>query len=356
MKYARLCVLVLGFLLLATLAACGGGTQPVGAQTVTIDEGDSFIHASQTSFTTGVPYHFVVTNNGTFTHDLLIMHPMNTVLMVMDDVYAHALASIEEIAPGQTSTLAFVFTHTAPVGMLELSDHYAGQYQNGMHEGIVVTAASGSTATPYPNNGIPASAAISSIPSNHGPCDPVVTVTIGANGAYEQQSVSIKQGDTLTIVNTTQQSFTLTTQPNADIRYTIVDPGETEHVPFPLAGTFLLSSLEHPSDTLTVHVSNSPGVTCGFIPSATVSFTADASNHYFVTPTSVTINEGQSIILSNLTSLSDLKFASQPDAGLGNPELDANEHQFLLFADDGTYTISCVNFPAIQFTVHVLDD
>lgn len=353
MKHARFLTPVLMCLLLTALAAYRGSAASTGSSTIQITEGEFYIHASQTTFVTGVNYHFEVTNSGKLDHDFLIMHPMDTGLMVMDDVLAHAQASLLNIAPGQTKTLDFAFEHTAPAGTLEFSDHYGGQYQAGMRTGIVVNAAAGSSATPYYNNGIPSSANVSSIPSASGPCDPPVTVTIGASSAYEQQSVSLKRGNTLTIVNTTQQEFTLTTQPDADIRFTTVDPGETEHVLFTLAGTFLLSSLEHPEDTLTVHVSSTSGVTCGFVPAAIVSFDVDASGRYFITPTSVTIKAGQSIVLSNLSSLSGLKFTSRPDADLGNPEIDANEHQFLLFKDAGTYTLSSVEHPELTFTVNV---
>jgi hypothetical protein len=61
------------------------------------------------------------------------------------------------------------------------------------------------------------------------------------------------------------------------------------------------------------------------------------------------------MILSNISDASALTFTSQPDANLGNPKLDTNEHQFLLFENAGTYTISCVQFPDVKFTVIVQD-
>jgi hypothetical protein len=51
-----------------------------------------------------------------------------------------------------------------------------------------------------------------------------------------------------------------------------VDPGETQPVPFPQTGSFLVSSQEHPADKLTVQVASTAGVTCGFNSAATVSF------------------------------------------------------------------------------------
>jgi plastocyanin len=242
--------------------------------------------------------------------------------------------------------------------MLELSCHYGGHWEAGMHQPIIVNAAPGSSVIPYPNNGIPLNADDSTSTNNAGSkCDTPVTATIGANNAYKQSSVSLKKGDTLTIVNTTQQSFTITTKPDAGIRFTTVDPGETEYIPFPNAGTFTLSSQEHPEDTLTVQVASTAGLTCGFTPVATVDFDANYTNpqqQYFFTPTSVTIQEGQSIILSNLAD-ANLTFESHPDANLGNITLDRNEHQLLFFGDNGTYTISCQQFPKETFTVVVQD-
>lgn len=278
--------------------------------------------------------------------------------MVMDDVYKHSLSYIYNIAPGETKTLDFVFDHTAPSGMLEFSCHYGGHWEAGMHQPIVVNAPAGATFTSYPDNGIPAGADTpASAAGATGKCDPLVSVKIGSNDAYDQQSISLKMGDTLNIVNTTQQSFTLTTQPNAGIPFTTVDPGETQPVPFPHAGTFTVSSQEHPSATFTATVASTPGVTCGFTPVSTISFDANytnPTNQYFFVPTSVTIKEGQSITLSNLAD-SNLTFVSTPDANLGGITLDRNEHQLLLFSDNGTYTISCKQFPNEKFTVVVQD-
>ncbi len=321
-----------------------------------ISIGDFYVHSPQTTFTTGVHYHFIVYNEGTHHHDFLIMHPMTTATMVMDDVYKHALSYIYNIAPNETKTLDFVFEHTAPAGMLEFSCHYGGHWEAGMHQPIIVNAPQGASVTSYPNNGIPLDANTSaSSTSASGTCDPPVTVKIGANNTYDQSSISLKKGDTLSIVNTTQQSFTLTTKPDAGIPFTTVDPGETQPVLFPKAGTFTLSSQEHPDTMLTAQVAATAGMTCGFVPAATVSFDANytnLSNQYFFIPTQVSIKAGQSITLSNLAD-ANLTFVSHPDANLGNITLDRNEHQPLLFGKSGTYTISCVQYPNEDFTVVV---
>jgi uncharacterized cupredoxin-like copper-binding protein len=351
--------------LLVLLVACGGATASTsstggsssGPQVVQVTEDDFSIQAAQTQFVSGQPYQFVVTNRGSHHHDFLIMHPMTTETMVMDDVYKHALAYLYNIAPGQTRTLDFTFDHTAPAGMLEFSCHYGGHYEAGMHQAIVVTAPAGASVTPYANNAIPTNAdtPTSAAGATTGQCDAPITVKIGPNETYTQSSVSLKQGDILTIVNTTRQSFTLTTTPAAGIPFTTVDPGETQAVPFAHAGSFSVSSQEHPQARLTVQVAATTGVTCGYTPIATVSFDASYTSPtrpYFFTPTSLTLKAGQSITLSNLSD-NNLTFISTPDANLGNITLDRNEHQLLLFANPGTYTISCVQFPKEHFTVTV---
>lgn len=119
-----------------------------------------------------------------------------------------------------------------------------------------------------------------------------------------------------------------------------------------------MSSQEHPNNTLKVHVASTPGMTCGYTPVATISFDASYTGNqaqYFFTPSTVTIKEGQSIVLSNLTDQNKMTYTSKPDADLGNIVLDANENQILIFGDDGTYTITCAQFPQERFTVVVLD-
>jgi plastocyanin len=281
---------------------------------------------------------------------------METMTMTMDDVYKQALTSLYNIAPNETKTLDFTFDHTAPAGMLEFSCHYGGHYEAGMHQPIVVNAASGASVSAYANNAIPPSANVQA-GGNTGPCDPIVTTKI-VNNAFTPASASLKMGDTLTIMNTGTDTYTLTTTPDTGIRFTSVDPGETEYVPFPKAGTFILSSQEHPEAKATVTVSKTAGTTCGMTPVATVSFDANyanpSNNRYFFTPTQVTIKVGQSITLSNLSD-EDLTFKSNPDANLGDIKITKNEHQELRFTDNGTYTISCVQFPDKKFTITVQD-
>jgi plastocyanin len=363
MKRSLLACLVLSMVCFM-LAACGS-TSPTTTTTTTaagsspqevkISIGDFYVRSPVTTFTTGTKYQFVVTNVGTHHHDFLIMHPMKTMAMTMDQVYQQALTSLYNIAPNETKTLDFTFDHTAPAGMLEFSCHYGGHYEAGMHQAIVVNAAPGASVSPYSNNAIPLAANSQTSGTTTGPCDQPITTKI-VNNTFTPASVSLKMGDTLSVTNTGSDTYTLTTVPEAGIRFTSVDPGETEYVAFPKAGTFILSSQEHPEAKATVIVSTTAGTTCGMTPVATVSFDAnyaDASkDRYFFTPTQVTIKVGQSITLSNLSD-QDLTFKSNPDANLGDITITKNEHQELRFKDNGTYTISCVQFSNEKFVVTV---
>lgn len=163
-------------------------------------------------------------------------------------------------------------------------------------------------------------------------------------------------GETLTIANTGSSQYTLMTKPDAGMHYTVVDPNETEHVKFPRAGTFKLSSHEHPAAVLTVNVASTPGTTCGTTSVQTVNFASNSTNSnvkkYAFTTKTVTIKAGQGITLSNQSDR-NLTLTSTPAAGLGTKKVDPNEQQLLVFSKSGTYKISSIQLPSESFTVVV---
>lgn len=123
------------------LAACGGTAaqatkKPVEVQ-VTLSEFK--IESPLTTFSTGVPYHFVVTNQGSVKHSFEIMPPV-TGQVAPEQVQKMALAMIsgDELPPGATKTLDYTFTQAAPAGKLEFACHLPGHYEAGMHLPIVV--------------------------------------------------------------------------------------------------------------------------------------------------------------------------------------------------------------------------
>ncbi len=123
------------------LAACGGSAsgaanKPVDV-TVTLTEFK--IDSSLTDFKVGVPYHFIVTNNGTVAHEFRIMPPASGTI-TQDEAQQTTLASISstDLAPGATKTLDYTFKQAAAAGALELACHTPGHYVAGMHLGITV--------------------------------------------------------------------------------------------------------------------------------------------------------------------------------------------------------------------------
>jgi plastocyanin len=278
---------------------------------------------------------------------------METKTMAIEDVYKHTLKYLYNIAPNETTALDFTFDHTAPPGMLEFSCRYSGHYEAGMHQAIVVNAAAGASVSPYPHNAIPLSV-VSHQGTHTGSCDPAITTQIG-NDAYTPASISLNRGDTLTIINTGSQSYTPTVAPSGGIRRTSGGPNNITYITFLRTGSFTLSSQEHPEAKATISVSSTVGATCEMTPVAAVSFDAnytDPKNPYILTPTQVRIKKGQSIRLNNAID-QNLTFISTPDAGLGEVSIFKNWDQDLKFTAEGTYTISCVQFPNQKFTVTV---
>jgi len=136
--HKRSVFLVLTSLLIGTLlGACGGSSGP---KTVNITATDFKYDVSQTTFKVGVPYHFVIKNEGSVPHELMIMKPMQESGMDMEEMDKLALANVEsdELEPGQTATLDYTFMEPAAMGELEFACHIKGHYDQGMHVPIEV--------------------------------------------------------------------------------------------------------------------------------------------------------------------------------------------------------------------------
>jgi uncharacterized cupredoxin-like copper-binding protein len=123
------------------LAACSSGSpaskSPVDVQ-VTLTE--FTISSSLTTFKVGVPYHFIVKNEGTVPHEFQIMPP-TTEQLTQAQVQAMALAGLgqSDLPAGATATLDYTFTKAYPQGQMEFACHLPGHYEAGMHVPIVVT-------------------------------------------------------------------------------------------------------------------------------------------------------------------------------------------------------------------------
>ncbi len=122
------------------LAACGGGGGATAgnATTVTVTLTDFKVDSSLTSFSVGVPYHFVVTNKGAVAHEFVIMPSAQGVQGSETQLPSNALAGIlgKDLTPGSTKTLDYTFTQAA--SGLEFACHLPGHYEAGMHLAITV--------------------------------------------------------------------------------------------------------------------------------------------------------------------------------------------------------------------------
>ncbi len=135
-------ILALMIVAMFVLAACSGAGASSGsgqAVNVQVTLTDFKIDSSLTTFSTGVPYHFTVTNKGSVAHQMLIMPPESSSISA-DQATSMSLAGIggQGIAPGTTQTFDYTFTKPAAAGTLELSCHLPGHYDAGMHTPIVV--------------------------------------------------------------------------------------------------------------------------------------------------------------------------------------------------------------------------
>jgi uncharacterized cupredoxin-like copper-binding protein len=113
------------------LAACGASSSPSSSPTnVTVTETEFKITSSLTTFTTGTPYHFTITNNGKLDHEWLIV-PQG----VKDASKALVGLQPDKLTPGATVTVDYTFTSP---GSYEMVCLLPGHYDAGMHTPITV--------------------------------------------------------------------------------------------------------------------------------------------------------------------------------------------------------------------------
>ena len=138
--YAFKKVLVVLVLAGLVLTACGGSK----ATEVKITLKEFGIESSMTDFQTGISYHFVVTNEGTVEHEIMIMPPVKPdamgMSMDMGEMDKMALVMIEasDLPAGATASFDYSFTESAPDGSLEFACHTPGHYEAGMKLPITV--------------------------------------------------------------------------------------------------------------------------------------------------------------------------------------------------------------------------
>lgn len=133
----------------ATEAAPTARPQPTVTETVptavpetqvTITLADNTLTASQTSFQAGVPYTFVITNNGSRVHNFSINPPVSAAGS-LDAALSQALLVVtrDQLGPGATATVQYTFPDTAVGQLLEFSCLIQRHYDDGMKQEITVT-------------------------------------------------------------------------------------------------------------------------------------------------------------------------------------------------------------------------
>jgi uncharacterized cupredoxin-like copper-binding protein len=110
-----------------------------GSVEVRVTLADFTIVSSITNFRVGVPYYFVVANRGPSVHEFMIMpvKPDGSPLPT-DAQYQDRLIEIEQIAPGATLTINYLFSPVT-VGRYEIACLMRGHYAAGMKLPIAVT-------------------------------------------------------------------------------------------------------------------------------------------------------------------------------------------------------------------------
>lgn len=152
MRPRFLLAILIGMLSISiALAACGGGggtstasaggTTPnaAGPTTVQVTLIDFKVQSSLTTFKVGVPYHFVVTNNGTATHEFMAL-PSSMENASEDARDAAEFFEVSELDPGHTGTADYTFTKPYPAGIVEFSCHVGSHFELGMKLPFTVVA------------------------------------------------------------------------------------------------------------------------------------------------------------------------------------------------------------------------
>src|SRR6266567_695463 len=122
MKYR----LVLGLFLVPfvlLMAACGNSAAP----------SDNKVQSSLTTFTAGMPYHFVVSNTGHVAHQF-VMIPMGMSMehMSIDQMHHASLFMYDSVAPGETRTFDYTFASSSARQSFEFACGTQGRYGAGM--------------------------------------------------------------------------------------------------------------------------------------------------------------------------------------------------------------------------------
>ena len=107
---------------------------------VEIKLADNTINSTVTSFKTGVPYTFVISNRGRHEHNFNVAPPV-ALAGGYAEALAQALLAVDEtqIPPGSSLTVDFTFPDSAAGATLEFSCLIRRHYEDGMRQDITVS-------------------------------------------------------------------------------------------------------------------------------------------------------------------------------------------------------------------------
>ena len=153
MKRTVLLSIVVAALLLLTACSTPAEAQPVPANSsanqpassgngteVDVTLADNTIQSSLTTFKAGVPYRFVIINNGTHQHNFNINPPAD-IAGGLDQALAKALLTVDQgqLPLGGGTTVTYTFPASAVGQKLEMSCLIKRHYEDGMRLQITVT-------------------------------------------------------------------------------------------------------------------------------------------------------------------------------------------------------------------------
>lgn len=187
-----------------------------------------------------------------------------------------------------------------------------------------------------------------------------ITEVVAANGGKGQYSftpgtLSVKAGDMVTFINQTDEAHTLMSTPAGSVADgNMISKNETQVVRFLQAGSFTISSVEHPDARLAVTVGSA---SAALAPLAQVKITEvvatnGGKDQYSFSPTTVTVDNA-TLVFVNQTD-EDHTLMSNVNGGFADGTvISKNETQVIHFSKDGTYTISSMEHPDAKLTVIV---
>ncbi len=124
----------------ATTTGADGGAEAV---TVHVTATEFGFTSDVTTFKVGVPYHFVVVDDGQIEHEMMVIDRSMEMPgdMDMDAMHHMALGLVdeEELQPGVTGETDVVFSADDVGKPFELACHLPGHYEAGMHLDITIT-------------------------------------------------------------------------------------------------------------------------------------------------------------------------------------------------------------------------